>query len=71
MVYKNFGRAIVTVVKQRAMGGNVVVLQVAAVPILYVVRYFTTRSVLDVQPVSRAGYSSVHPRHLERCSRYH
>ena len=48
-----------------------VVLQVAALPILYVVRYFTIRGVLNVHPVSRAGYNSVHPRHLGRCSRCH
>ena len=45
------------------IGAEEVVLQVAALPILYVVRYFTSRGVLDVQPVSHAGYSSVRARH--------
>jgi hypothetical protein len=42
LVCKIFGRAIVTVVARRAEGGNEVILQVAALPILHVVRYFTT-----------------------------
>ena len=48
-------------------GATEVVLQVAALPMLSVVRYFTTSGVLYSQPVSRAGYSNVHPRHLGRC----
>ena len=44
-----------------------VVLQVTALPILYVVRSFTTRRVLYAQPVSLAGYSDVYPRHLGQC----
>jgi hypothetical protein len=44
-----------------------VVLQVAVLPILYVIRTFTTWSVLCVQPVSLAGYSNVSLRHLDRC----
>ena len=44
-----------------------VVVQVAALPIMYVVRDFTTRGVFYVQPVSHAGYSNVSECHLGRC----
>ena len=42
--------------------------QGAALPILYVVPHVTIRGVLYAQPVSRAGYSNVHLRHLGRCN---
>jgi hypothetical protein len=45
---------------------NGVVVQVAALSILYVVARITTRGVLYSQPVSHAGYSNVHPRHSGR-----
>jgi hypothetical protein len=51
-----------------AVNGADVVLQVAALPILYVVSYVTTAGVLHAQPVSHAGYSNVHPRHVGRCN---
>ena len=48
---------------------NGVVLQVAALSILYVVPRVTTRGVLYSEPVSHAGYSNVPPRHSGR--RFH
>ena len=48
-------------------GPEEVVVQVAALLVVYVVCGFTTRGELYVQPVSRAGYSNVSQRHFGRC----
>jgi hypothetical protein len=49
-------------------GAEDVVLQVAALPIMYVVPNVTIRSVLYAQPVNYAGHSNVYPHHLGRCN---